>query len=577
MGWRPRLCELMQQIEILLQKGRALQDEGRYEGAITAFEDILRQYPSHAEANFLVGLVADQMGNSEVALRFLLRATTEAPDLPSPLNALAETYLKLRHYAEAERCYADIAHRLLPDNVEIHRSLGQMRRILLRVDDSIAAYEKAIELDPKSATSWLELAATLSVSYTRFDERDKVLRRASELGWDDFDVVCGVGRRHLLEGQYEEAERHFRRAGALVEGKSVSPIFHYERAIALQALGRGADADAELEVALEIGMGVFRTGKTLVELCELAGILVFELAAFCVPVLLALGRRDEAIQTAQRIARQGPPSTFSFSESIYLTNPLKRIERFESVVAGRDVAILLQGPSIRQLEERIGELAGEDICYASLNQFPQIDERVLSKIGERLDVVMVGNPLSFVKHEEQVYEFLARDENNMLAGTDFMTTTVDVNKFGGKTFRERFDSKLIYFDCQHYYPPTLIRPLHFSSGNTLSVLIPFLLLAKPRRIFIFGSDGGGDPTSNDGAYFFSKSPGDKTERNRVAETYRRLRLDARHCDQNVEASMIMISVLYSVPIPEIYNVCLDSANRAFPRISYDDAFEMLKA
>jgi tetratricopeptide (TPR) repeat protein len=451
-----------------------------------------------------------------------------------------------------------------------------MRRILLRLDDSIAAYEKAIELDPNSAEIWLELAASLSASYTRFDECGAALQRASEIGWDDFDLVNAVARRHLLDGQYEEAERHFRRAAGLSERQSISPSFHYDRARALGALGRGADAHSELELALEMGMRVFETDLTLMELEKVAGMLVFELAAFCVPILLALGRRDEAIKTAQRVADQGQPSTYSFPESIYLAEPLKRIEYFESVIAGRDVVILAHGPSIRSLEERIGELAGQDICYASLNQFPQVEERILSKIGEHLDLVMVGNPQSFEDHEEKIHEFLSRDEDNIFAGSHYATTFIQIDRFSDKAFKETFDSKLIYFDCQHYYPPTLIRPLHFAAGNTLSVLIPFLLLGKPRRIFFFGADGGGDPASNDGAYFFSESPDGETDRKRVAETFRRLRLDARDFDQNIEAAMILVSAMYRVPIPEIFNVCLDSAHQTFPMISCDDALEMLK-
>ena len=93
MGRFFRLCDVVQQIENLLQKGRALQDEGRYDDAMAAYEDILRQNSSHAEANFLVGLLADKMGNCAVALGFLLRATDAVPDLPSPLNALAEVYI----------------------------------------------------------------------------------------------------------------------------------------------------------------------------------------------------------------------------------------------------------------------------------------------------------------------------------------------------------------------------------------------------------------------------------------------------------------------------------------------------
>lgn len=564
----------MSQIESLLKKGRSLQDDGRYGEAIALYENILHLDSTHAEANFLTGEIALKAKDGPVAIRFLKRAVKSAPDLPSPLSSLAKAYLLLGHYTDAERCYLRLVE-LMPDNAQIYLILAELQRTLLKLDSAIVGYERAIELNPNNALSWFELAETFALSYERFDERDAALRRASELGWDDFQVVYKLARRHLMEGQYEEALRHFKRVTEMMGETDVHPAYYYDFALALRYAGREAEAQIQLERALRLSERVFAAGN-LSQLGEFGGSVVFEFAGFCVSILDALGRHDEATQIARRIARECPVNTFDFDPLSYPPNTLGQIEALKRVVGKRDIALLVHGSSIRQLEERIDQLAGHGICYVSLNQFPRM-EPMLSKIGERLDLVMIGNPLTFSEHEEQVYEFLSRDDDNMFIVSEFATTGMDAETVGTASFNQTFASKLIYFESQFFHPPIPVRPLHFPSGNTLSVLLPFLLLGEPNRIFLFGSDGGGDSKSQNGAYFFSDAPESDVDRRRVAETYRRLRLDARHCDQNVGPSMITVAALYDVPMPEVYNVCLDSAYEAFPKISYDDAFKMIKA
>src|SRR5262249_47230886 len=51
-------------------------------------------------------------------------------------------------------------------------------------------------------------------------------------------------------------------------------------------------------------------------------------------------------------------------------------------------------------------------------------------------------------------------------------------------------------------PPLPSRPLHFENGSSLSLLIPLLLFARPRRIFLFGADGGLNPSFSKRPYFY---------------------------------------------------------------------------
>ncbi len=72
----------------------------------------------------------------------------------------------------------------------------------------------------------------------------------------------------------------------------------------------------------------------------------------------------------------------------YLPDTEERIERLRRVINKRPVAIILHGPSVTELEERITELDDCDICYFSLNAFRVPEKHILQKINRNLSIVM---------------------------------------------------------------------------------------------------------------------------------------------------------------------------------------------
>src|SRR6516165_6629080 len=70
-------------------------------------------------------------------------------------------------------------------------------------------------------------------------------------------------------------------------------------------------------------------------------------------------------------------------------------------------------------------------------------------------------------------------------------------------FIARHSSRVMYVYPQAG-PPHPSRPLHCEHGNSLAVLIPLLLLRRPKRIFIFGADGGSNPVFNKRPYFYNE-------------------------------------------------------------------------
>lgn len=548
----------------LVEEGRHQQDLGNLRRASEICREALACDPFDAEANFLAGDLALRTGEEREALSFLTRADEQTANLPVVLNSLAEVYLRLGHYFESEKHYTRL-NQALPDSPDAMRNLAHLRRILSMHDEAAVLFEEAARLEPDSVGYWLELAEIYALSYDRFGETEAALGKALAIAPDDPDVFLRVARHHLADRRFCDALLFYEKLDEAAPDKPAHPLLSYERARALKGLGRDEEAVAALMEAKSVCDQVHLIPEEVGETGWQ------ELAVLNVRIFLALGDREGALEAARKIAARHPPETYAYDPRAYLSFTPKRLQRLERFVRGRDVVVLAHGPSVLELESRIHELAGRDIFFVSFNRFPQVEKRILAKIGRNLDAIVTTNPRDFRDHEAEIFEFCERPEENLAVLTNFATNGGSMDRLSDKSFAEVFGPKLIFITSRYSYPPIPADPLHFPAGNTLSVVLPFLMLGCPRRIFIFGADGGGSSIEDERAYFFSDMARSAKEKTRVTEMFRRLRIEAIECDRNVEASSLMISALFDVPIPPIYNCSPTDNHELFLKMSYDHA------
>ncbi|HZM99713.1 MAG TPA: tetratricopeptide repeat protein, partial [Pyrinomonadaceae bacterium] len=109
---------------------------------------------------------------------------------PKRLLAVARFYMGIERAAEAVRI-ADMAVRLAPDLAEAHRVLGMGHHISLRLEDAVAEYKKAVELDPTSKVS----RASLADLYRASGKSEEALALYNEqLLWDPKDRAARAGK-----------------------------------------------------------------------------------------------------------------------------------------------------------------------------------------------------------------------------------------------------------------------------------------------------------------------------------------------------------------------------------------------
>jgi hypothetical protein len=123
------------------------------------------------------------------------------------------------------------------------------------------------------------------------------------------------------------------------------------------------------------------------------------------------------------------------------------------------------------------------------------------------------------------------------------------------------------------------------------LLIPLLLFARPRRIFLFRADGGSNPSFRKRPYFyyddydadvepqeFLNRPGmisfSRLPR-KLDEHNRRQHINAINGDRVMDFALRSLEANFGLQVPPILYVCPHSTHRVFPRIDIDGALSKL--
>lgn len=151
----------MREIEV----ARAQLDRGNAAGAIERLQPVLRDHPRAVDAWFTLGNAWMKAEGFDAAASAYVEAAALEPDDPVHVLMLGNAYFKQRRFEDAalefERCAA-VAERQSDAIVgaAAHFNRGNALYGLDRVEAALAAYERALELDPRhekaaTARGWL--------------------------------------------------------------------------------------------------------------------------------------------------------------------------------------------------------------------------------------------------------------------------------------------------------------------------------------------------------------------------------------------------------------------------------------
>jgi hypothetical protein len=300
-------------------------------------------------------------------------------------------------------------------------------------------------------------------------------------------------------------------------------------------------------------------------------------------LLSQAGRLDESFSTLQSIRDVAAP-TLRYDRTEYLPRTPERLQRLAEIVDSRDVFVLLQGPSFATFAARLHEFAGFEFAIATLNSFPPVEQE-LRRINRHADILLFTQPGSIRAWHPELMKFLARSPPNLVVANRFALSGLSSER----EFVARHDKRLLLVHSDGG-PPLPSRPLHFENGPSVSLLIPLLLFARPRRIFLFGADGGSNPSFGKRPYFYyddydADEPQELLNRpglvsfkglpRKLDEYNRRQHVNAINGDRVIDFAFRSLEAHFGIQVPPIFNVCPHSTHRIFPRINIDNALAEL--
>ena len=248
---------------------------GRLAEAEAIYRQVLSRSPDHAEALHLLGVLASQVGRTEVALELIGRAIIVNPGVALYHSNLGEIY---RRSGQSDRAIDHFrrAIELRPDAADPHNNLGNVLREQGRLDDALALYRRAIELNPDLAEAHGNLGIVLH-DQGRIDSAIAAYRRAIALKPDLASAHTNLGRALQDQGRIEEAIAAYRKAIALKPDYAPA---HTNLGCALGDQGRPEEAIAAFHRAIGLAPDLAEPHNNLGNVLTDQGRLAAAIAAY---------------------------------------------------------------------------------------------------------------------------------------------------------------------------------------------------------------------------------------------------------------------------------------------------------
>ncbi|MAI78108.1 MAG: hypothetical protein CL917_04140 [Deltaproteobacteria bacterium] len=199
----------------LLAEGIAFHREGQLTKAEWKYAEILEIDPHHAESLHLLGVIANQLGDTKLATDRLQQSLELAPDQPRALNNLGNIHAEGGQHEDAIKCYTR-AIELSPDYAQAFHNLGNVYGDRDCFVEAIASYNRAIELSSADNDSRMALGAVLE----RIGEFQKAIVQYQTAAQSDPDSLVP---RHRLGAVFRKTGDLIRAANIYNELATLSP------------------------------------------------------------------------------------------------------------------------------------------------------------------------------------------------------------------------------------------------------------------------------------------------------------------------------------------------------------------
>ncbi len=220
---------------------------GRLREAEAIYRRVLQVQPNHPEALHLMGVLAHQIGENDVAVHLVKRAISVNGSVATYHHNLGDIFRALERFEKAVACYREAVARQ-PDYADAHFGLGNALIGQGKVDEAIASYRKALALHPGDAEAHNNLGNAL-MERGDIDLAASSYRKAHQLRPDYAEDLVNLGYALSKQGKLGPAVGCYRKALTL---KPDLPEAHYNLGLAREDQGKPDEAIASYQRALEL-------------------------------------------------------------------------------------------------------------------------------------------------------------------------------------------------------------------------------------------------------------------------------------------------------------------------------------
>lgn len=247
-------------------------EQWKLDRAEARLNKVLERAPSFLRAIMLLGQCKSSQGRLGEAIAVFQSVLERKPNNPIAVRNLAQAYAEANQHEKAAEMYGYLLE-LDPMQVELWIIYAQELRIMARKDESIAAFRRALALDPNSGGAWWGLAYYFPTEITEADiiTMELALESLGDASHNAGPIHVALGILAERRGEHAEAFRHISRGKELRAGVDTPDASKNSGAVdeligamtpeLLAALSRsGCPDDSPIFI-----IGMPRSGTTLLE------------------------------------------------------------------------------------------------------------------------------------------------------------------------------------------------------------------------------------------------------------------------------------------------------------------------
>jgi protein O-GlcNAc transferase len=241
----------------LLQQGLDHHHAGRAREAADRYQQVLRTNPTQPDALYLLGVFSHQTGDQEAAIELMRRAIRVAGEQPRLHEILGLALMSRERYDEAEASLVRASESGTP---EAFNNLGILRKKQGRIDDAIAAFERAIERNRSFADALYNLGNAHRAK-NALETAAGCFRRALAVDPAHTNALAALSQTLRVQGEHAEKLREFAdaagffRAALSIEPIAIDPASREVKHNLAHALFELGQADEALDLFREAAQG----------------------------------------------------------------------------------------------------------------------------------------------------------------------------------------------------------------------------------------------------------------------------------------------------------------------------------